>query len=157
MSTPTIARRLRESRLLDVAKAKIRKSLERDRSLERHVGKWSRIIWPWHHSWLIPLVALLAALDLISTYLLLEVSGKVNVYESGPLASWALRRGGFNGLYIMDAMAVGLLCLIATTARFFYARLGLEGYARISYVAVLVPYAVAALVAVVNNLLLVFI
>ena len=40
MSTPTIARRLRESRLLDVAKAKIRKSLERDRSLERHVGKW---------------------------------------------------------------------------------------------------------------------
>ena len=77
--------------------------------------------------------------------------------RAAPLASWALRRGGFNGLYIMDAMAVGLLCLIATTARFFYARLGLEGYARISYVAVLVPYAVAALVAVVNNLLLVFI
>ena len=145
------------SRLFGFANATIRKSLERDRHLEPSVGKWSRIIWPWHHSWLIPLVALLAALDLISTYVLLEVSGKVNVYESGPLASWALRRGGFNGLYIMDAVAVGLLCLFAATARLFYNSRGLGGYARISYVAVLVPYAIAALAAIVNNLLLVFI
>ena len=119
------------------------------------MGTWSRAIWPWHHSWLVPLVALLAALDLISTYLLLEVSGKANVYESGLLASWALRRGGFNGLYIMDVVAVGLLCLVAAAARFFYDRRGLGGYARISYVAVLVPYAVATLAAVVNNFLLI--
>ena len=125
--------------------------------MERHVGAWSRFLWPWHHAWLFPLVTLLAALDLISTYVLLELSGKTNVYESGPLASWALRRGGFNGLYIMNAVAVGLLCLIAASARLFYARFGLTGFARASYVAVLVPYTVAALAAVVNNLLLTFI
>ena len=47
----------------------------------------SRAIWPWHYAWLIPMVALLAALDLLSTYAFLELSGKPDVYESGPLAA----------------------------------------------------------------------
>ena len=116
----------------------------------------SRVIWPWQDSWLVPLVALLAALDHISTYVLLDLSGNEDVYESGLLASWALRRGGFNGLYIMDAVAVGILCTIAVSARFFYSRFGLKGFARTAYVSVLVPYAIAALAAVVNNSMLVF-
>ena len=114
----------------------------------------SRIIWPWNDSLLVPLAALLAALDLLSTYILLEVSGNVEVYESGLLASWALQGGGFNGLYIMNASAVGLLCLIAVTARLFYGRFGLEGFARTAYVAILAPYVLVAFAAVVNNLLL---
>ena len=139
---------------LGMIKAKAKKSLERDRAMERRINVLSRFLWPWDDAWLVPLVALLAASDLISTYILLELSGKAHVYESGLLASWALSRGGFNGLYIMNAVAVGLLCVIAVAARLFYGRFGLIGFARAAYVAVLVPYAVAALAAVVNNLVL---
>lgn len=130
------------------------RGLKRGQSMEPRVGSASRFIWPWSDSWLVPAVALLGALDHLSTYALLELSGKTYVYESGLLASWALRQGGFNGLYIMDAVAVGLLCIIAATVRVFYSRLGLNGFARTAYVAVLVPYAVAAFAAVVNNFLL---
>lgn len=145
------------SRVLRLGRVIIERSLRRDRAAERHLETWSRFIWPWREGWLVPLVVLLAALDYISTYLLLEVSGKVHVYESGPLASWVLRRGGFDGLYIMNAVAVGLLCLIAVIARVFYTRFGLNGFARTAYVIVLVPYAIAALAAVVNNFVLTFI
>ncbi|MDP6402321.1 MAG: hypothetical protein QF467_02100 [SAR202 cluster bacterium] len=123
---------------------------------EPTIGRWSKLIWPWRDEWLIPLVALMAALDHISTYLLLEFAGTDRFYESGLLAAWALKRGGFNGLYIMDAVAVGLLCVIAVTARLYYHRFGLNGLARTAYVAVLVPYAIAAQAAVINNLLLLF-
>ena len=122
--------------------------------MEGRLRVLSRFLWPWDDQWLVPLVALLASSDLISTYVLLELSGKDHVYESGLLASWALRRGGFNGLYIMDAVAVGLLCVIPFSARVFYGRIGLAGYARAAYVAVLVPCALASAAAVVNNLTL---
>ena len=129
-------------------------SVERSRSLEGRMKQVSRAIWPWRMSWLFPLVALLGALDLISTYVLLELSGKTDVYEGGMLARWALRTGGFNGLYVMNAAAVGLLSVIAVSARFFYGRFGLQGFARAAYVSVLVPYAVAASAAVVNNIVM---
>ena len=143
--------------VLTLVRSRVARSIERDRSVERYVGTLSRFLWPWHDRWLVPLVALLATLDHLSTFALLELSGKENVYESGALASWAIKRGGFNGLYIMDAVAVGLLCLVAVTARFLYARFGFTGYARAAYVLVLVPYAIAAFAAVVNNLVMVFI
>ena len=132
-------------------------SLERSRSLEDRMKQVSRAIWPWQMSWLFPLVALLAALDLISTYALLELSGKTDVYEGGLLAKRALRLGGWNGLYIMNAGAVGFLSIVAVSARFFYGRFGLQGFARTAYVSVLVPYAVAASAAVVNNVVMTFI
>ncbi|MDA1215609.1 MAG: hypothetical protein O2812_01870 [Chloroflexi bacterium] len=96
----------------------------------------------------------MAALDLISTYFLLEHSNKPYVYESGPLARWALSIAGFNGLYVMDAAAVAFLCTVATVARLFYARLGLSGFARAAYVLTLVPYTITVFAAVVNNVLL---
>ena len=135
----------------------VNRSLQRGVSLEPRMGMVSRIIWPWHDSWLVPLVALLAALDLISTYILLEHSGKPDVYESGLLAGWALAVAGYNGLYILNALAVGLLCGIAVGTRLFYQRFGLRGFARTAYVAVLVPYAMVAFAAVVNNVVLTFI
>ena len=141
-------------RIVGLGKKASEKSLRRSRALEGRMHLVSRMIWPWNDRWLIPLVALLGALDLISTYLLLELSGKVDVYESGLLANWALKMGGFNGLYIMNAVAVGLLCLIAVSARLYYGRFGLLGLARTAYVAVLLPYAITAFAAVVNNLLL---
>ena len=140
--------------LLRSARAEAFRNLEKDRSMEGRLKVLSRFIWPWDVQLLVPLVALLAASDLISTYVLLELSGKASAYESGLLASWALRRGGFNGLYIMDAVAVGLLCVMAFSARIFYGRFGLIGYARAAYVALLVPYALASAAAIVNNLVL---
>lgn len=100
------------------------------------------------------MVALLAALDLISTYLLLEHSGKSYVYESGPLAAWALSQGGYNTLYIANALGVGGLCAVGVAVRRLYARLGLHGFARAAYVMTLVPYAVATIAAVTNNVVL---
>lgn len=108
-------------------------------------------------SWLFPLVALLAALDLISTYVILELSGKTDVYEGGLLAKQALRFGEWNGLYVMNAGAVRFLRIVAVSARFLYGSFGLEGFARVAYVSVLVPYAVAASAAVVNNVVMTFI
>ena len=129
-------------------------SVSRSRGLESHVTALSRIVWPWRLGWLVPLVALLAALDLISTYLLLEHSGKSYAYESGPLAAWALRQGGYNWLYVVNALGVGGLCLVAVAAQRLYLRLGLPGFARAAYVLALVPYAVATIAAVANNFLL---
>ena len=140
--------------LIGMVRAGANKSSEQNQLLERRLRVASKSLWPWDIAWLVPLVALLAAADLLSTYILLELSGKSGVYESGVLASWALRRGGFNGLYIMNAVAVGLLCAIAATARLLYGRSGLSGFARTAYVVVLVPYAAASMAAVANNLLL---
>ena len=114
----------------------------------------SRIVWPWHLGWLVPLVALLAALDLISTYLLLEHSGKSYAYESGPLAGWALRQGGYDRLYVVNAVGVGGLCVVAVAAQRLYLWLGLPGFARAAYVVALVPYAVVTIAAVANNFIL---
>ena len=143
--------------MLDVLqrrRAALRGSVERSRRLEDRMKQVSKAIWPWRMSWLFPLVALLAALDLISTYVLLELSGKTDVYEGGLLARRALQLGGWNALYIMNAGAVGFLSLVAVSARFFYGRFGLQGFARTAYVSVLVPYAVASSAAVVNNVVM---
>ena len=141
-------------RLLPRAEPITEELIQRHKSMERHIWTLSRAIWPYHHGWLLPLVCLLGALDHISTFVLLEISGKADVYESGFLASWALKRGGWNGLYIMDVVAVGLLCVIAGAARLYYDRVGLAAFARAAYVAVLVPYALTAFAAVVNNITL---
>ena len=130
------------------------RSVGRGQASERIVTKLSMIVWPWHLGWLIPLVALLAALDLISTYLLLEHSGKTYVYESGPLAAWALRQGGWNSLYLANALGVGTLCVVAVGASKLYTSVGLRGFARAAYVMALVPYAVATVAAVTNNFVL---
>jgi len=143
--------------VLQRRRAALRGSVERSRHLEDRMKQISKAIWPWRMSWLFPLVALLAALDLISTYALLELSGKTDVYEGGLLAKRALRFGGWNGLYVMNAGAVGFLSIVAVSARFFYGRFGLDGFARTAYVSVLVPYAVAASAAVVNNVVMTFI
>ena len=131
-----------------------RRSIGRGKAVEGLVAQLSRIVWPWRLGWLVPLVALLAALDLISTYLLLEHSGKTYAYESGPLAAWALQAGGYNSLYIVNALGVGFLCFVAIAVSRLYTRLGLSGFARAAYVLALVPYAVASFVAVTNNVVL---
>lgn len=114
----------------------------------------SRCVWPWREAWLAGLAGITACLDYLSTYAFLELSGKHGVYESGLLASRALELGGFRGLLLLDIAAVVGLCLLAGGVRYAYARFGFAGFARTAYVALLVPYALAALFATANNLLL---
>ncbi len=60
----------------DVVTAMVRKNIKRDQTSERNVEALSRSLWPWLESWLLTLVSLLAVLDYISTYAVLEFSGK---------------------------------------------------------------------------------
>ncbi len=77
--------------IIHQAKERIHQSILRDRRREPVVERLSWRLWPWHEAWLVRCVALLPALDFLSTYVLLELANKRYVYESGPLASWALQ------------------------------------------------------------------
>jgi len=139
-----------------LVKDRVQKSWERDRSLERYVEAASRLAWPWREPWLLPLVGTVAVLDYVSTYAALELSGKGYVYESGALAGWALRMGGFDALLMADIAAVVALLLGATATRFFCLKLGFNGFGRAVFVVLLVPYVVVAVAAAVNNTILTF-
>jgi len=140
-------------RLKDVAK----KNRERERSIEPHVEAVSRSLWPWRESRLLALVGLLAVLDYASTYAALELSGNTRVYEGGPLASWALRTGGFPALLMVNIAAASILLLAAITVRSLHLKFGFKGYGRTAFVVILVPYVVATMAAVFNNVALTFI
>ena len=137
---------------IEVARGQVRKSVLRDRASEPLVERFSRYLWPWGEAWLVRLVLLVAVLDYLSTYALLELSGRLDVYEGGLIAHRALQLGGFRGLLLMDVVEVGTLCLLAASARFLYTRFGFNGFARAAFVACLFPYVVAALLATTNNL-----
>jgi len=143
-------------RVFRLARGMVRKSLARDRSSERYVEAVSRSLWPWPESLLLALVGLLAMLDYVSTYAVLELSGRLDVYESGPLASWALRTGGFTGLFLVDMAAASALLLVAVTIRLLHSRFGFNSFGRAAFVVVLVPYVVVTMAAVFNNIVLTF-
>ncbi len=136
------------------AKSIREKTREIDRSLGKHVERISHFIWPWREKHLLAVVASLAMCDFTSTFALLELSGKKNVYEAGLLAGWALERGGFPFLFAIDIAAVLVLSLAAFTARFLYTRNGQKDYGRAAFVLFLTPYVVIATFAVVNNIIL---
>ena len=142
--------------MFKLAKDIVRRSLERDRLSERRIEAVSRTLWPWRESRLLVFVSLLVILDYVSTYAVLELSGKTYVYESGPLARWALQTGGFTGLFLVDIAAISALLLIAITARFLYSRFGFKGFGRTAFVVILVPYAVVTMAVIFNNILLTF-
>lgn len=136
------------------AKSFLERSREIDRGLGQHAEKVSRFIWPWREPWLLLVVAVLAILDFTSTYILLELSQKTGVYESGLLAIWALDSGGFALLLIVDIAAAAFLSLVAFVARYLYTKRGLPGYGRAAFVFVLTPYIVLAVIAIINNVVL---
>lgn len=137
---------------MEAARERVRKSVQRDRRFEPWMDRLSRRLWPWRDSWLMVAVPVIALLDYLSTYALLGLSNKPYAYERGPLAHWALEVDGFRGLLALDILGVVVLCLLAVTVRFAYARFGYGGYGRAAYVLLLLPYAVAASLATVNNL-----
>jgi len=142
--------------VLQFMKDRLRKAKERDRRAERYVEAASRFMWRWREPWLLALVAFVALLDYASTYVILELSGKSYLNEAGSLARWALDKGGFAGLFLADLAAVFAISLIAITLRFILFRFGFRGFGRAAFVFLLVPYAVVAMVAVINNLVLTY-
>ncbi len=144
-------------RITESIRSRIRKSIERDKALEKRVYAVSRTLWPWK-IWRLPLlITILILLDFASTYAFLELSGNTQLYEGGPLAGWALRQGGFGLLFLVDMLAIGVLIGLAALTRHVFLRRGLEGYGRASFVVVLLPYTVVTFAIVFNNVVLTFI
>lgn len=142
--------------VLQFMKDRMKKAVERDRRAERYVEAASRFLWRWREPWLLAFVAFVALLDYASTYAILALSGKSYLNEAGSLARWALEKGGFAGLFLADLAAVFAISLVAVTLRFVLFRFGFRGFGRAAFVFLLVPYAVVAMVAVINNLLLTY-
>jgi len=142
------------SPVLQWMKDRMKKAVERDRRAERYVEAASRLIWPWQERQLLFFVGVVAVLDYASTYAVLELSGKRYLNEGGALASWALEKGGFGGLFLADVGAVLAISLVALILRAILFRSGFKGFSRAALVFLLVPYAVMAIVAVFNNLIL---
>ena len=142
--------------VLQFIRVRLRKAVERDRRAERYMEAASRFLWRWQESWLLVFVALVALLDYASTYAILALSGKTYLNEAGSLARWALDKGGFAGLFLADLAAVFAISLAAITLRFILFRFGYKGFGRAAFVFLLLPYAVLAMVAVINNLVLTY-
>jgi hypothetical protein len=141
------------SAVLRFMKKRVRKAVERDRRAEGGVEKLSRILWPWRERNLVILVFVLTLLDYATTCAALEFSG--NDYEEGGLlAGWVLRVGGFGWLFLVDIGVVIGMSLVAVAARFLYFKFGFPGFGRAAFVVLLIPYAVVAVAAVVNNIVL---
>ena len=68
-------------RLQQIVRDNIRHSVRRDRRFEPSVERVSRYLWPWREAWLVRTAFLVAALDFLSTYALLDLSNKTNAYE----------------------------------------------------------------------------
>jgi hypothetical protein len=135
----------------------LNKFREIDKGLGRYAERISRFLWPWQERWLYLVVGLLVVLDFTSTYILLDVSGKNNVYESGRMAIWALKIGGFPFLLLVDLIAAVVLSLMAFMAKYLYNKHGFKDYGRAAFVFFLTPYIIVTAVAIVNNTILLFI
>jgi hypothetical protein len=127
---------------------------EIDRDLGRKAEKASRWIWRWRENWLLAVVGSLATADFLSTYTILKLSGKTNVYESGVIANWALEGGGWGFLFLIDFSAAAALSLLACIFRYLYSKKGYVGYGRAAFVFILMPYILFATFAVINNLVM---
>jgi hypothetical protein len=142
--------------IFDSMKERARKSVETERKLEGPFEKASRFLWPWAESKLILFVCILAAMDYVSTFAALELSGNDQVVEAGLLAKWALDTGGFPFLFLVDAISIGVFILLATGIRALYRKWGHPGFGRTGFVFMLIPYAVIIMGIVINNVLLTF-
>jgi hypothetical protein len=145
------------ARFNEKIKEKLRQGVELERSFDPRIEKISRRLWPWHENKLLFFVISLVVLDFCSTFAFLELSGNKNLYESGPVARWALEMGGFSRLFLIDLIAACVLMLFAFIVRKAYTSKGFKGYGRIAFILVLVPYIVITIAAVFNNVALTFV
>lgn len=130
------------------------KSREIDRGLGKYAERISRFLWPWRECWLLVVAGSLCFLDFVTTYILLGLSGRNDVYESGFLASRALDRGGFLLLLAVDIIAMAVLLLLAFAARHFYRKKGLRDYGRAAFVFIVIPYIVITALVIINTVIM---
>ena len=142
--------------ILQFMKDRLRKAKERDRRAEGYIEAVAIFLWRWRESWLLAFVASVALLDYATTYTILNLSGKNYLNEAGSLARWALDKGGFVGLFLADVAAVAAISLAAITLRYILFRFGFKGFGRAAFVFLLLPYAVVAMAAIINNLVLTY-
>jgi len=100
------------------------------------------------------MVTCLAVLDFASTCIFLKLNANNRIYESGPLANWALLNGGLIGLLVVDIFAVITISAMAIGARYIFTKLGFEGYGRAAFVLMLIPYGIVAVIAIFNNIVI---
>ncbi len=134
----------------------MRRALERERRFEGPLDKFSRILWPWRESMLARFIMFMALLDYLSTIVALKLTHDNRVVEAGPMAKWALNLGGLPELFVVDAVVICMLLLLATGAQSLYSRLGFKGFGRAAFVLLILPYAVIILAVVYNNILVTF-
>jgi hypothetical protein len=135
------------------ARSRVERNRAIDQGLDRHVGRFSRIVWPFRRMWLLVVVGSLFVLDYTSTFFAMQ---NADVSEDGPLAGWALRTGGFGLLFLVDIVAAVVCVFIAVTARYLYRKSGFPGYGRAAFVFLLIPYVIRTTIVVINNFILVF-
>lgn len=145
------------SKLRNKIRETIIKGVEKERAFDTQAYSISRRLWPWDENKLLFLVISLVVLDFCSTFAFLELSGNTSLYESGPIARWALEMGGFSRLFLIDLIAACVLMLLAFGARYIYHRKGFRGYGRTAFVIILIPYIVITIAAVFNNVALTFV
>lgn len=133
-------------------RAYFNKIREIDRGLGKYAERISRFIWPWRERWLLVVAGSLCFLDFLTTYILLGLSGRNDVYESGFLASRALARGGFPLLFAVDLIAVVVMSSLAFAVRNFYGRKKLNDYGRAAFVFILVPYIIVTALVIINTI-----
>ncbi len=136
------------------AREVIYKTRELDRGLGKYTEKISRFIWPWRESSLLIVAGCLCLVDFLTTYILLALTGRNDVYESGLIASRALAAGGFPFLLVVDIIAVAVLSLLAFVARLFYVKRGLQDYGRAAFVFILIPYVFVTAVVIINTIII---
>jgi hypothetical protein len=132
------------------------RSREIDRGLGKYAERLSRFIWPWGERWLLVVAGSLCLLDFATTYILLGLSGREDVYESGFLASRALEKGGFPVLITVDLLALAVLSLLAFAVSHFYVRKKLYDYGRAAFVFILIPYIVVTAFVIINTIIMLF-
>ena len=137
----------------ELIKDRMRRSKEIERSWEQPFKKFSNILWPWSESKLVLFISLMAILDYISTYTVLELVGSNQVAEVGLIAKWALQTGGFLALFFVEMTVMVVLILLAMGARLLYSRWGFPGFGRTAFVFLLIPYAIIIMAVVYNNVL----
>ena len=142
---------------LEKLKDKFKQNIERERRIEGKIESFSLKLWPYPIYKLVVYISVLALLDFTSTFTALELSGNNHISEVGVVARWALERGGFRGLFIVDVLCIGTLIFLAFGVRFFYERLGFKGFGRAALVSLLCPYLVVIMGVILNNVLLTFI
>ena len=143
-------------KMLESMRARLKRANERDKKLERPIERVAMAIWPWRESKLLLLVACLAVMDYVSTFMALRLSANHQISELGLLANWALTSGGFIKLFLVDASAIGLLIVLALGVRALYNRFGFPGFARTAFIFIFVPYTVIIVPVIINNVFLTF-